>query len=171
METVTFARIEGGVESVAAAAMAGAMGYATATLLNGIYSLPIVPGLAVAAIVFAVVRAGLRTIPGASATRGGQKLSANPSLTLSDFFELGEPVGTAVESGDRHLLGEELLLDEVFCEPQAKARVVQMFEPQPTAGELDSPIDRHIAARRPATPPDDSDAMVDALHQLRRRLR
>lgn len=70
----------------------------------------------------------------------------------------------------------ELLLDDALPAAAPDSRVVQLFAGgrMPTAGQLKSRIDRHLAAGpRPATaePSDASDALSEALAQLRRSLR
>jgi hypothetical protein len=70
----------------------------------------------------------------------------------------------------------DLLLDDVLAQLQPNSRVVQLFDPQklPTAGELQSRIERHLGnAARVAPddgPPDASQALYDALADLRRSL-
>jgi hypothetical protein len=75
---------------------------------------------------------------------------------------------------------EELLLTEALAHVGSASRVVRLFEPAaiPTAGELKARIDRHVAAGRQgrahhdqAAPPDASQALFDALTELRRSLR
>jgi hypothetical protein len=75
---------------------------------------------------------------------------------------------------------EELLLTEALAHVGSDSRVVRLFEPAaiPTPGELKARIDRHVAARRrgrphhdQAAPPDASQALFDALTELRRSLR
>lgn len=68
----------------------------------------------------------------------------------------------------------ELILDDVLAELAPDSRVVRLFDraAMPTPGELSARIDRHLnAARRPASSPDASDALHEALSDLRRSLR
>jgi hypothetical protein len=71
---------------------------------------------------------------------------------------------------------EELVLNDVLAEIKPNSRVVQLFDPNriPTAGELKSRIDRHLGdAGRvgpPGSEPDASQALYDALADLRRSL-
>ena len=81
MEAFTRATIEAAIDGAAAAAMAGATGFAAATLLDGGYGPSFAPGLAVAVIMFTMVRLGLGKIPGSSSAR-------RQELLLDD--ELGE---------------------------------------------------------------------------------
>lgn len=98
---------------------------------------------------------------------------AHPASSLPRF-EL-EPVPLGLADDD-----DELLLDDPVATPAAPSRVVSLFgggESLPTAGELQSRIDRHLgsnAARDPSGPifvPDASDALFEALADLRRSLR
>jgi hypothetical protein len=71
---------------------------------------------------------------------------------------------------------EELLLKDVLVRADPNSRVVQLFDParMPTAGELKSRIDRHLAgdANEPSRGQkvDASQALYDALADLRRSL-
>jgi hypothetical protein len=68
--------------------------------------------------------------------------------------------------------GDELLLDDVFVALGPDSRVVRLFDPPPlpTAGELGASIDRHLQSQRKVAPPDASQALSDALTELRRSL-
>jgi hypothetical protein len=68
----------------------------------------------------------------------------------------------------------ELLLDDPLPAPAPEARVVQLFADgrMPTAGQLINRIDQHLAEGGRAAPPlDASDALSEALAELRRSLR
>lgn len=68
----------------------------------------------------------------------------------------------------------ELLLDDPLPAPAADSRVVQLFAAgrMPTAGQLKQRIDRHLAeGERPVVTSDASDALSEALAELRRSLR
>jgi len=69
MEALTSATIEAGIDGAAAAAMAGATGFAAATVLDGGYGPSFARGLVVAVIIFTMVRLGLGKIPGTGAAR------------------------------------------------------------------------------------------------------
>ena len=81
MEAFTVATIEAGIDGAAAAAMAGATGYAAATLIDGGYGPSFARGLVVAVIMFTMARLGLGKIPGTCSAR-------RQALLLDD--ELGE---------------------------------------------------------------------------------
>lgn len=68
----------------------------------------------------------------------------------------------------------ELLLDDPLATPAADSRVVQLFADgrMPNAGQLKTRIDQHLADSGKAVPAADaSDALSDALAELRRSLR
>lgn len=68
----------------------------------------------------------------------------------------------------------ELLLDDPLPVPAPDSRVVQLFADgrMPTAGQLQRRIDRHLAdGARPTADPATSDALGEALAELRRSLR
>ena len=73
---------------------------------------------------------------------------------------------------------DELLLDDILREIGPESRVVRLFDPSriPSAGELQANIDRHLSTAARAAPeaesfPDDSQALHDALAELKRSLR
>jgi hypothetical protein len=88
-------------------------------------------------------------------------------LLLTPGQMLNPPVGTQ---------SDPLLLDDVLAELRPDSRVVQLFDPNrmPTPGELKSRIDRHLGSASTGAPderqPDASQALYDALAQLRRSL-
>jgi hypothetical protein len=68
----------------------------------------------------------------------------------------------------------ELLLDDVLAELASDSRVVRLFDAaaMPTPGELRARIDRHLdTGRVSAAPPDASQALHEALAELRRSIR
>ena len=98
----------------------------------------------------------------------------SPSTSALPAFALEAiPLGEPQENG-------ELLLDNPILMPIAQSRVVSLFGAAatlPTAGELQRRIDRHLdmtATPRLSGPhlvPDASDALFEALADLRRSLR
>jgi len=69
---------------------------------------------------------------------------------------------------------DELLLDDVLAQVVPDSRVVRLFDraAMPTPGELRARIDRHLdGSRGPAAAPDASQALHEALAELRRSLR
>lgn len=68
---------------------------------------------------------------------------------------------------------EPLVLDDVLAAVGTDSRVVRLFDRKamPTPGELSSSINRHLGRPSTAAPPDASQALSEALAQLRRSLR
>jgi hypothetical protein len=65
---------------------------------------------------------------------------------------------------------EELELDDVLAAVESDSRVVQLFEANDTAGEMQARIDRHLRSS-PRQVPDATQELHDALAALRRSLR
>jgi len=68
----------------------------------------------------------------------------------------------------------ELILDDILAKLGSDSRVVRLFEPSamPTPGQLNAQIESHLRqASTPAAPVDASEALFEALTQLRRSLR
>jgi hypothetical protein len=68
----------------------------------------------------------------------------------------------------------ELLLEDVLAQIGSDSRVVRLFDSaaMPSPGELRARIDRHLDTRRvSAAPPDASEALREALAELRRSIR
>ena len=68
---------------------------------------------------------------------------------------------------------DELVLDDILAELGPDSRVVRLFDPaaMPTPAQLNARIERHLgAATSPASPVDESQALYDALSELRRSL-
>lgn len=66
-----------------------------------------------------------------------------------------------------------LVLDDILAELGPDSRVVRLFDrtAMPSPGYLKSRIDSHLEQRSPPTAPDASQALSDALAELRRSLR
>jgi hypothetical protein len=89
---------------------------------------------------------------------------AVPQLLLTHDQQVAEPDSEAAE----------LLLDDVLAELGPDSRVVRLFDAaaMPTPGELRARIDRHLSSGRgSAAPPDASQALHEALAELRRSIR
>ena len=76
---------------------------------------------------------------------------------------------------DSAVADDALLLEDALGDAGPESRVVRLFAPEmiPTAGELQQRIDRHLATvpRPDLVVPDASDALYQALAELRRSLR
>lgn len=91
-------------------------------------------------------------------------LTEQPELILSDADRV-----QAQKSAE-----DELILDDILAKLGSDSRVVRLFDPlaMPTPGQLDARIKNHL--RQGSAPPqsaDASDALMEALTQLRRSLR
>lgn len=145
MKARTVSRIEFGVEAVAAASMAAALGYAVTVLVTGLYPFPVVPGMAAAAIAFTSIREALKRLAPPVAGRGRQQPAPAFALKLSDFLEVGAPVaGQNAMTG-----GEPLPLDEVIAELGPDAPVVRLFDrdTRPKPEELAARIEQDFGGR------------------------
>ena len=91
-----------------------------------------------------------------------------PCPSMLDELLLDQPLVTGAEAA------AELLLDDPLPVATKDSRVVQLFADgrMPTAGQLKSRIDRHLADGGHSVPvADASDALSEALAELRRSLR
>ena len=73
-----------------------------------------------------------------------------------------------------HPTGDELVLDDILAELGPDSRVVRLFDPaaMPTAGQLNARIEQHLRGiPSPAAPQDASQALYEALNELKRSLR
>jgi hypothetical protein len=113
------------------------------------------------------------------------RIDAEASFVVPDFVapELPEMIKLEellLTDADRLLesspcgADEPLLLDDVLAELNPDSRVVRLFDAarMPTPGQLDARIRQHLGSPRAATaPPDASQALHEALAELRRSLR
>lgn len=160
------ARIERILDAVAAVILAAAAGYSAMRLSLGV-------GVAAAA-------AGLSLCLALALLHA---VRPNGRFRLAEFAlaDVPEQPGELLLSEADRLPGEdpdpspELLLDDVLAQLGPDSRVVRLFDPaaMPTPGELRARIDRHLdsSVARTAPPPDASQALHDALAELRRSLR
>lgn len=144
----------------ASAALAGAGGFALSALAGA-------TPLAVAGSAAFLFALGLAVL--ARIDRGGAAYRL-PAWTAAEPLDAGE-TGPDDEM--------ELLLDDMIAPVADDSRVVRLFAPMPTAGQLKDRIDRHLAgqpaaagvASTPIATPDASEALHLALAELRRSLR
>ncbi|MEP7131213.1 MAG: hypothetical protein ABI770_08805 [Sphingomicrobium sp.] len=96
-------------------------------------------------------------------------------LLLTDQIAAGELILT--EADRVHPLpdaADELVLDDILAELGPDSRVVRLFDPaaMPAPAQLNARIERHLGAATSSPPPvDESQALYDALADLRRSLR
>ncbi len=129
--------------------------------------------------VFVAAFAAMRVVP--AEPRHLALPGFEPAAILDKVLLLDEPYAEPDELLlDRPLVEAEtaavaeLLLDDALPAPAPDSRVVQLFAAgrMPTAGQLKHRIDRHLADGGSAAEPSDaSDALSEALAELRRSLR
>lgn len=159
MSTPTAVRVESAIDAVAAAAFAAAIGFARARV-----GVPLDP-LLIGAGAFALAYAALRSV---KADPHRLPLARFEIAPIGDhLFELCEPREDLREERD----DDALVLDDVLVQPDPGSRVVQLFDPARAPGELHNRIDRHVGANPALSdPPDASQALSEALRDLRRSL-
>lgn len=175
-------RIETNAERAAAVLFGAAVGYAAYTWLAASILEPRLGGWTTAAAVaaFLLCRVALERV-----ARDRSRFRV-PIFDLREFdtTESGELLLTDKLDGELLLTEADrlpptgsvdpLLLDDVLREIGPDARVVRLFDRKamPTPGELKSRIDNHVGqASAAAAPLDASQALSDALAELRRSLR
>jgi hypothetical protein len=152
MDGRTAERIESAVDAGAATLLAAAVAYA-------LHALPITPTVVAGSVAaaFGLTLAGLRQVP--------------PAVTLAQELT-ATPVADLLAEADRSLAHaeDELVLDDILAALNPDSRVVRLFErdPMPTAHEMQARIDRQLDG--PVTAPDASQALHEALADLRRSL-
>lgn len=153
-------QVERGVDAGAAMLFAAAVGYAVSKL-------SIQPA-------FAAVGAAIAFVAGFRALRAVQPEAALFELAQFDGrdLELVQVEELLLTDADR-IDPPELLLDTALAHFGPDSRVVRLFDPaaMPTPGELKARIDRHLDGSSQAAPADASQALYDALAELRRSLR
>jgi hypothetical protein len=172
--------IEAGVDRLAAAICA----VATAFAFSKLVPIPLMERVALAAATG--VLGYLLLVQALASVAAGKRTLRLPEFKLADFepVELDELLLTELPElilteADRLPAKEvyrpdELLLDDILTEIGAESRVVRLFDPaaMPTPGQLNARIERHLnQGSPPAAPPDASQALYDALADLRRSLR
>ena len=172
-------RIEKLVDCGAAAVLAGAVGFGLVALLEGIVAQPyLVAGLAAIAAFFASIRL-LRRV-GAKSPDFVMRTFQLPDFGFDDLDELllTEQVELVLTDADRlrprRSHEEELVLSDILAKLGPDSRVVRLFDPgaMPTPAQLNDRIEHHLrTSRAPAGPEDASEALYQALDELRRSLR
>jgi hypothetical protein len=172
MQAADARRFETGISYAAAASFAAAVGFA---VFHAVAPITDFAGMVAAGGVAAMV-----AYPGARVLL--RILEGGPRPFPRQVFELVriEPVERdelLLTESDRFQPvreAEPLELNDILVEIAPDSRVVQLFDPtaMPTAGQLKSRIDRHLDGGTPRSPPPDaSEALFEALADLRRSLR
>jgi len=180
MEATLIDGIETAAERIASALFGAAVGYAVYAWLSGPIAEPRLGGYALAAAAAAFLLCDW-SVNRVSRGRSHFQLSVfdlrefdpfgSDELLLSHRIE-GELLLTEADRLTHPGAADELVLDDVLGEISSDARVVRLFDckAMPTPGELKSRIDSHIGAGS-AAPVDASQALSEALAELRRSLR
>lgn len=95
-------------------------------------------------------------------------------LTNADRLNSDELLLTKADRLNGQVHDDPLVLDDILAQIGPEARVVRLFDRKamPTPGQLKSRIDRHLGqGSSPAAPSDASQALSEALAELRRSLR
>jgi hypothetical protein len=174
MRGATVSKLEDGVMMAATATFAAAVGFAAYRGLDGMVGRPALVGLAAVATTIGIVLCerllnrvgrGEPTFPVPIFDLGAMKPVELCELVLTEAQRL-----KPVEQPPR--LEEPLELNDVLHEVGPDARVVRLFDPSamPTPAQLKARIDRHLEAGLPPASPDASQALYDALAELRRSL-
>ena len=159
-------RLEAGVDFAAAATLAAAAAYAMLRFGGS----PLIAAVVAAGMLFTSSRI-LTSISAGPRTFALEPFDTAP-LPESDELILTD--ADRLESAERSEPGNELVLDDVLAKLEDFSRVVRLFDASkmPSPGELKSRIDRHLDGTSPSSPPPDaSQALHDALSELRRTLR
>jgi len=164
MEARHVQRLESAVDGIAAAVLAVAAGYCG--LATGL------PPLAATASAVLILLAGWKILGAVAAGPQTFLLPAFDPAPLPAAEPAEELILTDSDRLDHSQVADELVLDDVLARLEDFSRVVRLFDrsAMPTPGELKSRIDRHLETPASA-PPDASQALHDALSQLRRTLR
>src|SRR3954447_22454640 len=165
MKRRTAERLEAAMDIGAATLLAAAAGYA-------LYALAIAQtGVAVtAAGTFGLCLTGLRRIPPAPAVPELLVALEHQPTPVSDLLAEAD---RSLASGDAAQRPNELVLEDILSAVRPDSRVTRLFEPRvmPAPGPLKAQVDRHIGnASPPDVTPDASQALYDALAELRRSL-
>ena len=155
--------VETAIDALAASAFAAAVAFAASSVLTVHPFLAAVPAFLGASLLLSRVGRGEEGYPLPVFELADPDLADDELLLLANMIVTGED-----DSRD------ELVLDDVLEQLGADPRVVRLFDPRqlPTAGELRASIDRHLrASERHSSAPDASEALSEALAQLRRSLR
>ena len=164
-------RIEAVADRTAAAIFAAAVAYVLLAMFKDAAAQPQLSAYACAAALAAywICARALENIPGDD---------ARFELTMFDPapIDLVQPDELVLTAADVLVAAEstapdELLLDDVLTETGPDSRVVRLFEAaaMPTPGQMNARIEEHLSENR-AAPPDASQALHDALAELRRSL-
>jgi hypothetical protein len=192
MNATLIEQIETNVERGSSALFAGAIGFA---VYGGFGEVPLQPelglGMGVAAVIaFVLSRSALQAVAEREQRFAVRAFDVREIELIDDALLLThtDRIGTSelVLTDDDRLQADELLLtdrveaheeplelNDILDELRPDARVVRLFDRRqmPTPGQLKSRIDNHLEQAPPRPLSDASQALSDALAELRRSLR
>ena len=171
MQAGSVTLVEKNVDCAASALFAAAAGYAAYVplALRSTGPLPGAEAAAIAALAYLLCVRSLNAV---------QPRPRRLPVAVFDVREIEETGLPELLLTDRHeepaSAEEPLLLDDILSELAPDSRVVRLFDPatMPTPGQLNASIERHLGKDgSEAAPRDASQALRDALAELRRSLR
>ncbi|HKX91637.1 MAG TPA: hypothetical protein VJM15_04340 [Sphingomicrobium sp.] len=166
-------RIELAADAAAAVLLAAAVAY-PASRIGPALPLAVAGSLAACAGSFALLR---RVTPGQADFPLPGFVPGDWDFHEPDELLLTELAGELVlTDADRHVPDEAeqvLILEDILAKLGTESRVVRLFDPSamPPPGQLRARIDRHVEVRRQPPASDSSQALHQALADLRRSLR
>jgi hypothetical protein len=172
MRTGSAIRIERSVDRTASVLFAAATGYAAFVWFAGHAAEPLLLAETGGVAAFAYL-VSVRTL-GAVQPRAPKVHVPIFDLRKIDPVEPPELLLTERLEPARPAPDEALVLDDILAELGPDSRVVRLFDPaaMPTPGQLNDRIERHLGkGAAPATSADASQALHDALAELRRSMR
>jgi hypothetical protein len=164
--------IEKNVDRAASALFAAAAGYAAYVWLAPPPGAPLRPAEAgvIAAAAF------LLCVRSLSAIQPKTRRLPVPVFDVREIAEAGLPELLLTDRYEEPAAPEQepLVLEDILAELEPDSRVVCLFDPaaMPTPGQLNARIERHLVGDSAAAAPQDaSEALHEALEELRRSLR
>jgi hypothetical protein len=174
-------RIEKAVDIGAATALAAAVAFSLYKLLPGTVGRPYfnLVDACLGVVAFLLSFRFLRGL-GSKAPDFELRLFELPQLSFDEPDELllTQQVELLLTDADRvkppRSTEEELVLNDILAKLGPQSRVVRLFDPaaMPTPAQLNDRIERHLrGSTRQSSPADASEALYQALNELRRSLR
>jgi hypothetical protein len=174
MDARAVAQLERNVQRAASAVFAGACAFAVFSWLTPVAHQPFLAAATGLAFIVAYLTCG--RVLGAVTAEAPTFPQRNFHVAPVETIECAEPEELVLTDADRLASNgnQALLLDDVLAQLGPDSRVVRLFDraAMPTAGELKSRIDRHLDRGAVSLrTPDASQALYDALAELRHELR
>lgn len=170
MQAGLVTKIERNVDRTASALFAGAAGYAAYCWFAASFAQPVLGAETGGVAAFAYL-AAVRTLK--SVRPRARKLPV-PIFDVRYVEAFEEPELLLTDRYEAPATADALVLDDILAKLGPDSRVVRLFDPaaMPTPGQLNSRIAEHLEKDAPPVAPQDaSQALHDALAQLRRSIR